>query len=247
MGRLTPTLDFGALAEADLVIEAVFENMDIKKSVFEQLDGDRQARRDPGLQHLLSRHRRDRRDDEASGGRDRHAFLLAGQRDAAARDRARREDVETGARHRSRSSRRRSARSASSVGVCHGFVGNRMLAERQREAMKLILEGATPWDVDRVLDRFRHADGAVRDERPRRPRHRLVGGDVEALDDPRHPVRGGPARPEDRRRLLRLRRDAQRQTLGACREDHPRLRRLEGRQAARHLRTRRSWSAAPIR
>ena len=40
------------------------------------------------------------------------------------------------------------------VGVCHGFVGNRMLAERQREAMKLILEGATPWAVDRVLTDF---------------------------------------------------------------------------------------------
>ncbi len=40
------------------------------------------------------------------------------------------------------------------VGVCHGFVGNRMLAERQREANKLILEGAMPWDVDRVLFDF---------------------------------------------------------------------------------------------
>ena len=36
------------------------------------------------------------------------------------------------------------------VGVCHGFVGNRMLAQRQREANRLILEGAMPWDVDRV-------------------------------------------------------------------------------------------------
>ena len=40
------------------------------------------------------------------------------------------------------------------VGVCHGFVGNRMLAQRQREAQKLILEGAMPWDVDRVLYDF---------------------------------------------------------------------------------------------
>jgi 3-hydroxyacyl-CoA dehydrogenase len=40
------------------------------------------------------------------------------------------------------------------VGVAHGFVGNRMLAERQREAMKLILEGATPSDVDRVMTDF---------------------------------------------------------------------------------------------
>jgi 3-hydroxyacyl-CoA dehydrogenase len=40
------------------------------------------------------------------------------------------------------------------VGVCHGFVGNRMLAARQREANKLILEGSTPWDVDQVLTDF---------------------------------------------------------------------------------------------
>jgi 3-hydroxyacyl-CoA dehydrogenase len=43
---------------------------------------------------------------------------------------------------------------AAVVGVCHGFVGNRMLAQRQREAQKLILEGAMPWDVDRVLYQF---------------------------------------------------------------------------------------------
>jgi 3-hydroxyacyl-CoA dehydrogenase len=40
------------------------------------------------------------------------------------------------------------------VGVCHGFVGNRMLAQRQREANRLILEGVTPWDVDRVIYEF---------------------------------------------------------------------------------------------
>jgi 3-hydroxyacyl-CoA dehydrogenase len=40
------------------------------------------------------------------------------------------------------------------VGVCPGFVGNRMLAQRQREANKLVLEGAMPWDVDRVLYDF---------------------------------------------------------------------------------------------
>lgn len=40
------------------------------------------------------------------------------------------------------------------VGVCHGFVGNRMLEMRQYEANSLILEGAMPWDVDRVLYDF---------------------------------------------------------------------------------------------
>jgi 3-hydroxyacyl-CoA dehydrogenase len=40
------------------------------------------------------------------------------------------------------------------VGVCPGFVGNRMLAQRTREAQALVLEGAMPWDVDRVLYDF---------------------------------------------------------------------------------------------
>jgi len=40
------------------------------------------------------------------------------------------------------------------VGVTPGFVGNRMLFQRQREAQKLVMEGAMPWDVDRVLYDF---------------------------------------------------------------------------------------------
>ncbi len=40
------------------------------------------------------------------------------------------------------------------VGVCHGFVGNRMLAQRRLQADRLVLEGAMPWDVDRVLYDF---------------------------------------------------------------------------------------------
>jgi 3-hydroxyacyl-CoA dehydrogenase len=40
------------------------------------------------------------------------------------------------------------------VGVCPGFVGNRILGARQREAQKLVMEGAMPWDIDRVLYDF---------------------------------------------------------------------------------------------
>ncbi|HPO19368.1 MAG TPA: 3-hydroxyacyl-CoA dehydrogenase family protein, partial [Rubrivivax sp.] len=39
-------------------------------------------------------------------------------------------------------------------GVCHGFIGNRMLAQRRVQADALILEGAMPWDVDRVAYDF---------------------------------------------------------------------------------------------
>jgi len=40
------------------------------------------------------------------------------------------------------------------VGVAHGFVGNRMLFQRTREANALLLEGALPWEVDKVLYEF---------------------------------------------------------------------------------------------
>ncbi len=53
MGLLTGTLDFKALADCDLVIEAVFENMDIKKDVFAQARRHRQAGRDPRQQHFV--------------------------------------------------------------------------------------------------------------------------------------------------------------------------------------------------
>ena len=38
MGLLTPTLDYADLADADLVIEAVFEEIGVKEAVFRQLD-----------------------------------------------------------------------------------------------------------------------------------------------------------------------------------------------------------------
>ena len=49
---------------------------------------------------------------------------------------------------------RRIAKVPVCVGVCYGFVGNRMLHQRGREAEKLILEGALPHEVDKVLTDF---------------------------------------------------------------------------------------------
>ena len=87
---------------------------------------DRQAGRDPRLQHLLSRHRRDRGEHFAPRRRGRHALLLAGQRDEAAGGRARRQDrarraadrdaIEQDASGRSRSSR--AFATASSATAC---------------------------------------------------------------------------------------------------------------------------------
>jgi 3-hydroxyacyl-CoA dehydrogenase len=54
---------------------------------------------------------------------------------------------------------RRIGKIAALVGVCPGFVGNRMLAQRGREAQALLDEGAMPWDVDRALYEFGFAMG----------------------------------------------------------------------------------------
>ena len=153
MGRLTPTLDFGALAEADLVIEAVYENMDIKKSIFARLDGVAK----PGA--ILASNTSYLNIDEIAAKTKRAQDVL-GMHFFSPANVMRLLEIVRG----EKTSKPVLATVAAlapkigkvgvTVGVCHGFVGNRMLAERQREAGKLILEGATPSVVDRVLTDF---------------------------------------------------------------------------------------------
>ncbi len=153
MGKLAPSLDFSALVQADLVIEAVFENMDLKKSIFERLD----AVAKPGA--ILASNTSYLDIDEIAAKTRRPEDVL-GMHFFSPANVMRLLEIVRGAK----TSKPVLATIAGLapkigkvgvvVGVCHGFVGNRMLAERQREAMKLILEGATPWDVDRVLIDF---------------------------------------------------------------------------------------------
>ena len=63
---ITPALDFAAAANADLIIEAVFEDIAVKKSVFRELDRVRPARCDSRHQHLDARRGRHRRVHQAS-------------------------------------------------------------------------------------------------------------------------------------------------------------------------------------
>ena len=153
MGRFTPSLDLAALADCDLIIEAVFENMEIKKEVFGKLD--RIARKGAILASNTSYLDIDQiaamttRPEDVIGM---HFFspanvmrlleVVRGEKTA--------KDVIATAMGLAK----KIGKVGVLVGVCHGFVGNRMLAQRQREANKLILEGAMPWDVDRVLYDF---------------------------------------------------------------------------------------------
>ena len=153
MARLSPALDFQALADADLVIEAVFEDMELKKSVFERLD--KVAR--PGA--ILASNT-SYLDIDAIAAMTRRPEDVLGMHFFSPANVMRLLEIVRGAKT-SKSALATVVQLAPKigktgvvVGVAHGFVGNRMLAQRQREAMKLILEGATPWDVDRVLVDF---------------------------------------------------------------------------------------------
>ncbi|RBP00868.1 short chain enoyl-CoA hydratase /3-hydroxyacyl-CoA dehydrogenase [Roseiarcus fermentans] len=153
MGRLSLTLDFRALAEADLVIEAVYESMDLKKLIFEKLDGVAK----PGA--ILASNTSYLNVDAIAAATKRPEDVL-GMHFFSPANVMRLLEIVRG----EKTSKTVLATVAAlapkigkvgvTVGVCYGFVGNRMLAERQREAGKLILEGATPAQVDRVLTDF---------------------------------------------------------------------------------------------
>ena len=153
MALLTGTLALDALADSDIVIEAVFENMDVKKELFGKLD----ALAKPGAILATNTSRLDVNEIASATARPESVIGLHFFSPANV---MRLLEVVRGARTSkpviatSMALARRIRKVAALVGVCPGFVGNRMLAQRQREAQQLILEGALPWDVDRVLYDF---------------------------------------------------------------------------------------------
>jgi 3-hydroxyacyl-CoA dehydrogenase len=149
MGALKPTLNLEDLADCDLIIEAVYESMDVKKEIFGKLD----TICKPGA--ILASNTSYLNVDEIAASTSRpqdvlgmHFFspanvmkLLEVVRGAKTAD-----DVLATVMSLSKKIRKVAVVS----GVCHGFIGNRMLMPRQVEAMKLLMEGATPEQVDKV-------------------------------------------------------------------------------------------------
>ena len=153
MGALTPTLDFAALADCDLIIEAVFEQMEVKKEIFAKLD--KIAK--PGA--ILASNTSYLDIDEIAAATLRpqdvvglHFFSPANVMKLL--------EVVRGAKTASdvlvtaMQLAKRIKKVAVVAGVCHGFIGNRMLMPRQIEATKLLLEGATPAQIDKVHTEF---------------------------------------------------------------------------------------------
>ena len=153
MGLLTPSLSLDDLAECDLVIEAVFENMEIKKEIFGKLD------RIVKQGAILASNTSYLDIDEIAAATQRPQDVL-GMHFFSPANVMRLLEVVRGAKTAPdvlatvMAVAKKIGKVAAVAGVCHGFIGNRMLALRQREANKLIIEGAMPWDVDRVITDF---------------------------------------------------------------------------------------------
>ncbi len=153
MGLLTPSMALEELADCDLVIEAVFENMQVKKEIFGKLD---QIVK-PGA--ILASNTSYLNIDEIAASTNRPQDVC-GMHFFSPANVMRLLEVVNGAKtapdvlETVMQLSRKIGKVAVVAGVCHGFIGNRMLELRQREANKLIVEGAMPWDVDRVIYGF---------------------------------------------------------------------------------------------
>lgn len=153
MGRYTPSLDLSSLADCDLIIEAVFEDMDIKKSVFSKLDEVAK----PGA--ILATNTSALNIDEIASVTSRpedviglHFFSPANVMRLLEIVRAEKtaDDVVATSVDLAKTI----GKVATLVGVCPGFVGNRILFARQYQANALIYEGIMPWDIDSAFNEF---------------------------------------------------------------------------------------------
>jgi 3-hydroxyacyl-CoA dehydrogenase len=153
MALINGVTELDAVGSADVLIEAVFEEMDLKKRVFGDLD--RTAKSGAVLATNTSTldvdeiARATRRPQDVLGT---HFFspanvmrLLEVVRGAETVPDALVTAVDLG---------RRLGKVPVTVGVCYGFVGNRMLARRSVEAERLLLEGALPQEVDAAVTGF---------------------------------------------------------------------------------------------
>jgi 3-hydroxyacyl-CoA dehydrogenase len=158
MQLLHPTVDIGQAHDADIVIEAVFERMDLKLDIFRKLD--RVAKPGAILATNTSMLDIDRIAAETKRPQD-----VVGLHFFSPANVMRLLEVVRGARTAPdvlatvQAMARRIKKIPVVVGVCDGFVGNRMIEPYFREAEFLLAEGATPADVDRALTDFGMAMG----------------------------------------------------------------------------------------
>ncbi|MDB5627754.1 MAG: short chain enoyl-CoA hydratase / 3-hydroxyacyl-CoA dehydrogenase [Tardiphaga sp.] len=153
MGLITGVVGLENVKDADLIIEAVFETMQIKKEVFTALD----AYAKPGAVLASNTSYLDinqiaavtKRPQDVLGM---HFFSPANVMKLCEIVRA--EKTAPDALLTAVAVARKIAKVPAVVGVCDGFVGNRMLAQRGKQSEKMLYEGALPQQVDAVVTKF---------------------------------------------------------------------------------------------
>jgi 3-hydroxyacyl-CoA dehydrogenase len=161
MGLLSTTLDYNDLKDADLVVEAVFEEMGVKQKVFEKLDEVMK----PGAILASNTSTLDvnkiasftKRPQDVVGM---HFFSPANVMKLleVVRGAKTGKDVLATVMALGKQIKKTSVVS----GVCDGFIGNRMIEQYSRQAGFLLDEGATPQQVDKAIERFGFAMGPFR-------------------------------------------------------------------------------------
>jgi 3-hydroxyacyl-CoA dehydrogenase len=161
LALITPTLDYAALADCDLIIEAVFEDIEVKRAVFERLDAVAGAgailASNTSTLDLDRIARFTRRPGNVIGM---HFFSPANVMKLleVVRGKATAKDTLATVMAVAKSIRK----TAVVAGVCDGFIGNRMIEQYSRQALFLLEEGALPTEVDQAMERFGFAMGPFR-------------------------------------------------------------------------------------
>ena len=161
LSLLKPTLLYDDVRDADLVIEAVFEDMAIKQTVFATLDGVVKA-------GAILATNTSTLDVNAIAATTRRPEGVVGMHFFSPANVMKLLEVVRGAETAPdvlmtvMQLAKRIGKTAVVSGVCDGFIGNRMLEQYLRQAMFLVDEGASPAQVDQALERFGMAMGPFR-------------------------------------------------------------------------------------
>jgi len=160
MALIKPQLGYDGFEEADIITEAVFEGMELKKQVFGELD--KIAKRGA----ILASNTSTLNIDEIASATSRPEFVIGHHYFSPANVMRLLEIVRGKATSKevvatSMALSKRLKKVGALVGNCYGFVGNRMLHQYGREAQFLVEEGAAPQDVDGALYKFGMAMGPL--------------------------------------------------------------------------------------
>lgn len=153
LAAFTASTDYADLADCDLIIEAVFEEMAVKKEVFGKI----QAVAKPGAILATNTSYLDVNEIAASTSRPQdflglHFFSPANVMKLL--EIVRGAETAPDVLATALAVAKKISKVPVVVGVCHGFVGNRMLGARGAETEALLLEGASPQQIDKVFTDF---------------------------------------------------------------------------------------------